>query len=142
MARTVFFSVYILVVVQGVPLSRFTQNDNLAASLRSQAQDMEAILRKISTTDSASIYINDILGEGSCIKTLDEALEVISIGVDTLEDSEPQMKNLLASLNSIGDDTDILKTTRVTAKVLGLKDTFADLRSHCTSHKGYNMRSM
>merc|ERR1712106_584329 len=122
MARTVLFSVYILVVVQGLPLSRFTQTDNLAASLKSQANNLESVLKKISTTDSASKYIKDILGEGSCIKTLDEALKVISIGVDVLEDSEPQMKNLLESLNSIGDDTDILTTTRVTAKVLGQID--------------------
>jgi len=122
MARTVLFSVYILVVVQGLPLSRFTQTDNLAASLKSQATNLESVLKKISTTDSASKYIKDILGEGSCIKTLDEALKVISIGVDILEDSEPQLKNLLESLNSIGDDTDILTTTRVTAKVLGQID--------------------
>merc|ERR1719348_913416 len=91
MVRTVLVSLSLIIISHGLPFERFTAERD---------------------------FIDAILNDGTCIKTIDEGLEIIKQGVDLLEESNGDIDELLTALDSIGGDANLATTTRATADVL------------------------
>jgi len=93
-------------------------SSNIAQVTRQQTDALKVTLSQLSANPTASKYIEEIFSAGTCVKSLEEAITAIETGAVLIENSEPELTKLSASLNGISATTDISAATRASAGIL------------------------
>jgi len=93
-------------------------SSNIAQVTRQQTDNLKVTLIQISANPTASRYMQKTFSAGTCVKSLEEAITAIETGAVLIENAEPELTKLSASLNEISDTTDIAAVTRASAGIL------------------------
>jgi len=92
--------------------------ENIFGETRQQANNLKSTLKKLSSHGKASRYMKRIFASGECIHSVDEAIDAIESGTKIIEDSEPGLRSLIRTMNSIKNPSDIVQVTSTSAELL------------------------
>jgi len=103
------------------PNNRFTSG-NIVENAKAQAEESIRILKAFEGSSIAAEYIEPIFATSDCLNNLEDVTKLIQDGTDLIVDNGPELIYLEALVQSLKGETDVVKLTKATAKMLRALD--------------------
>jgi len=100
-------------------LAKSTSND-IIKDTRVQADSLKKMLKALNSQSDSAQILHRIIDSQICLSSLDEALDNIEEGTKLIEDSEPEIKQLIKFIKKFDDVTDTVTVIKSTADLLNL----------------------
>merc|ERR1712002_117578 len=103
------------------PSNRFTSG-NIVQNAKAQAEETIRILKAFEGSEIAAEYIEPTFATSDCLTNLEDVTALVQAGTDLIVDNGPELIYLEALVKSLKGQTDIVKLTKATAKMLRALD--------------------
>jgi len=103
------------------PSNRFTSG-NIVQNAKAQAEETIRILKAFEGSSIAAEYIEPTFATSDCLNNLEDVTKLIQAGTDLIVDNGPELIYLEALVQSLKGETDVVKLTKATAKMLRALD--------------------
>jgi len=103
------------------PSNRFTSG-NIVQNAKAQAEETIRILKAFEGSSIAAEYIEPTFATSDCLTNLEDVTKLIQAGTDLIVDNGPELIYLEALVQSLKGETDVVKLTKATAKMLRALD--------------------
>jgi len=103
------------------PSNRFTSG-NIVQNAKAQAEETIRILKAFEGSEIAAEYIEPTFATSDCLNNLEDVTALVQAGTDLIVDNGPELIYLEALVKSLKGQTDVVKLTKATAKMLRALD--------------------
>jgi len=104
-----------------IPSNRFTSG-NIVQNAKAQAESTLEILKSFEGSSIASQYIDPIFETSKCLNNLEDVTKLIEDGTKLIVENGPEIIYLEAIVDNLKGETDVIKLTKGSAKMLRTLD--------------------
>merc|ERR1711937_910009 len=106
-------------------LRRFTSG-NFVENAKAQAEESLKILKEYEDSSIVAEYIEPILSTSACLNNLEDVTKLTQEAINLIVDNGPELIYVDALVKTLKEETDIIKLTRATAKIIKALDGVVD----------------
>ena len=104
---------------------KFTSR-NIVENAKAQAEESLKILKSFKNSPIVAEYIEPILSTSACLNNLEDVTKLTQEAINLIVDNGPELIYVDALVQTLKEETDIIKLTKATAKIIKALDGVVD----------------
>ena len=104
---------------------KFTSG-NIVENAKAQAEESLKILKSFKNSSIVAEYIEPILSTSACLNNLEDVTKLTQEAINLIVDNGPELIYVDALVQTLKEETDIIKLTKATAKIIRALDGVVD----------------